>query len=258
MKVANVTLCALAIGGGVTASGQNTGLPAPSTHSHSQADKPAASEEKTSVAEPLATSKPLLPSLPTLTTEQKERLGCAVSEVTPALKRALVQAQAEGAKFMVADCQRGKAEEEKTWREGKSKIRWPDSAHNVADPSIGAMAVDIYPLDPSKSGDIKAYEKQARIVQKIAEEQGIDIDWGGDWKSLKDGPHLEIKDYKELREKLSEQNKNGNLSADELTLAVVKLQGNALPNGASRNASASPPPTPSASSMPKSGGRSHS
>jgi hypothetical protein len=167
--------------------------------------------------------------LPELTPEQLERLGCAINEVTPALKRVLMEAQAEGGQFRIRDCERGKAEQNAAVSRGASNTRWPTSAHNVLDPAVGAMAVDIAPLDASQANNLAAYEEQARLVQGIAERNGITIDWGGDWKSLVDGPHLEIDGYRTVREQLSERVRSGTTDPDALTLAVAELQGNPLP-----------------------------
>jgi len=40
--------------------------------------------------------------------------------------------------------------------------------------------------------DWPLYDKLARVMKAAAKELGITITWGGDWKSLKDGPHFEI------------------------------------------------------------------
>ncbi len=40
--------------------------------------------------------------------------------------------------------------------------------------------------------DWSLYEQLAGIVKSIARKQGVAITWGGDWKTLKDGPHFEL------------------------------------------------------------------
>lgn len=46
--------------------------------------------------------------------------------------------------------------------------------------------------------DWPLYYKIAAAMKKAAAELGVPIEWGGDWKSLKDGPHFQLpwKDYK--------------------------------------------------------------
>jgi peptidoglycan L-alanyl-D-glutamate endopeptidase CwlK len=40
--------------------------------------------------------------------------------------------------------------------------------------------------------DWPIYEKNAATIQRIAAEDGVPIQWGGDWPTLRDGPHFEL------------------------------------------------------------------
>ena len=62
------------------------------------------------------------------------------------------------------------------------------SKHNY----FPSKAVDVvpYPLDWK---DIEAFENLAKVVKAKAEELNITVTWGGDWTSIKDYPHWEIK-----------------------------------------------------------------
>lgn len=55
-----------------------------------------------------------------------------------------------------------------------------------------AEAVDIapYPIDYK---DLNRFKKLSEHIKKKANQLGIPITWGGDWKSLVDMPHYEIK-----------------------------------------------------------------
>lgn len=60
-------------------------------------------------------------------------------------------------------------------------------------------AVDIAPvLDTDGDGDKEIswhwphYHQLAPIVKAAAEELHVAIEWGGDWKSFKDGPHWQL------------------------------------------------------------------
>lgn len=68
--------------------------------------------------------------------------------------------------------------------DGKTK----KSKHNY----YPSKAVDVvpYPLDWN---DIDSFKQLASVVKDKALELGIDVEWGGDWKSLKDYPHWQIK-----------------------------------------------------------------
>lgn len=59
-------------------------------------------------------------------------------------------------------------------------------------------AVDIALLNPNNPkeviwNDIAMYTKVANHILKIAKEQGVNLEWGGNWKDLKDYPHFEKK-----------------------------------------------------------------
>lgn len=101
--------------------------------------------------------------------------------------------------FTVLCGHRGQEEQDEAYQRGTSKLRWPQSKHN----SLPSQAVDIAPWFPDVKIDWKdsaAFARLAGYIQRIADEQGIKIrwggDWDGDWRSLDerfvDLPHIEI------------------------------------------------------------------
>ena len=59
-------------------------------------------------------------------------------------------------------------------------------------------AVDLVAwVDGAISWEWPHYHKIAASMKQAAAELGIRIEWGGDWKSFKDGPHFQLpfKDY---------------------------------------------------------------
>lgn len=73
------------------------------------------------------------------------------------------------------------------------------SEHQVKADGYG-KAVDIVPFKRDALGkgvldwnDSAAYKRIARHIQKKAKAMGYTVVWGGDWKSIVDEPHLEIK-----------------------------------------------------------------
>ena len=83
---------------------------------------------------------------------------------------------------------RGKNEQEKAFREGKSKAHFGQSKHNFK-PS---MAVDIVPY-PIDWRDLKRFAFMAGVIITIAKQKNIKLEWGGNWKTFKDYPHFELK-----------------------------------------------------------------
>lgn len=62
-----------------------------------------------------------------------------------------------------------------------------DSKHLTGD------AVDLAVwADGRVSWDFNLYVDLAKVVKNVALRHGVPIVWGGDWRSLKDGPHFEL------------------------------------------------------------------
>jgi len=55
-------------------------------------------------------------------------------------------------------------------------------------------AIDLLPIGPDgKSAfDWPLYDKLGPAVKAAAEAEGVALDWGGDWKKFRDGPHFEL------------------------------------------------------------------
>lgn len=54
-------------------------------------------------------------------------------------------------------------------------------------------AVDIAPVvDGKVRWDWPLYYEIAKVVKKAAADLSIPVQWGGDWRSFKDGPHWEL------------------------------------------------------------------
>ncbi len=54
-------------------------------------------------------------------------------------------------------------------------------------------AVDLAPIVDNKvSWDWKHFYPLAEAVKQAAKEVKVEVEWGGDWKSFKDGPHWQL------------------------------------------------------------------
>ena len=97
---------------------------------------------------------------------------------------------------------RGKAEQNRLFKIGKSKLTYPDSKHNP----VPSLAVDVCPYYPDggkiRWNDTKGFAYFAGYVLRTAEEMGVKLRWGGDWdmdfdtqdQDFNDLPHFEIVD----------------------------------------------------------------
>lgn len=78
---------------------------------------------------------------------------------------------------------RNERDQNKAYREGKSKVKYPDGKHN-GDPSL---AVDVAPW-PIDWKDRDRFHWFAGYVMGKAETMGITLRWGGNWRQdYKDG-----------------------------------------------------------------------
>ena len=92
---------------------------------------------------------------------------------------------------------RGREEQEKAYREGKSNARFGQSKHN----SLPSKAVDVVPY-PIDWDDREYFSHFAGYVKALADQMDIKIRWGGDWdmdgrstdETFSDMPHYELMD----------------------------------------------------------------
>ena len=91
---------------------------------------------------------------------------------------------------------RGKDDQNKAYKEGKAKAKYPDGRHN-RQPSL-AVDVSPYPIDWK---DLERQTLFAGFVLGIAKQMGINLIWGNDWDgdfntkdtTFRDYPHFQLK-----------------------------------------------------------------
>jgi len=99
---------------------------------------------------------------------------------------------------------RSEDEQEEAFRNGKSKVHYPDSYHNI----YPSRALDLAPWDQSRGvidwDHPDRFILMAGMALQLAREMSLPIVWGGDWDSdtfmrdhsFKDYPHFQIaRDY---------------------------------------------------------------
>lgn len=117
------------------------------------------------------------------------------------LKR-LVDEVIKGYDFSIIETIRDKAEQEKAFMFGRSKAHYGQSAHNFHP----CFALDVIPY-PVPVKQVKGvvvwddnspeWDKMINAFKAKADELGIKITCGIDFKSLTDKPHIEIADWKQ-------------------------------------------------------------
>jgi peptidoglycan L-alanyl-D-glutamate endopeptidase CwlK len=101
---------------------------------------------------------------------------------------------------------RGAEAQEEAFRNGKSKVHYPNSRHN----SYPSLALDLAPWDADVGridwGARERFILLAGMGLQLAYEMGLPITWGGDWDndtymrdhSFQDFPHFQLpKDWDE-------------------------------------------------------------
>ncbi len=93
--------------------------------------------------------------------------------------------------FIVTEGLRTKEQQAEYVKKGVSKTM---NSKHLPQPDGHSHAVDLAPLVNGKpSWDWgKPYDDVSGAMKRAAAELGVKIQWGGDWKSFKDGPHYEL------------------------------------------------------------------
>ena len=84
---------------------------------------------------------------------------------------------------------RTKEEQDEAYKNGKSNAKFGQSKHNY----FPSHAIDIIPCPVNWDKKDKRWQKTALNAMWCAGKLGIEITWGGDFKTLEDYPHYELK-----------------------------------------------------------------
>ena len=88
--------------------------------------------------------------------------------------------------FNVSEGLRTEEKQREYVKQGRSKTM--KSKH------LTGKAVDLYPLSMDrKVVDWSRFDELADLMQQVASDQGTEIVWGGNWKTLVDKCHFELK-----------------------------------------------------------------
>jgi peptidoglycan L-alanyl-D-glutamate endopeptidase CwlK len=97
----------------------------------------------------------------------------------------------------VLEGHRNKIKQNKAYKEGNSKLKYPSGSHN----KLPSLAVDVVPY-PIDWNDRERFHLFAGFVLGIAKSMGINLRWGGDWdqdwtvkdNKFDDFPHFELRE----------------------------------------------------------------
>ena len=113
-----------------------------------------------------------------------------LAQVEPDLVHVVREAALTSA-FIVIEGLRTPAEEARNVAKGASQTM---HSRHLADQSGLAAAVDLMALDANGNGtwETSAYEALAEVMKAAAAKLEIEIQWGGDWTTLKDMDHFQL------------------------------------------------------------------
>ena len=112
----------------------------------------------------------------------KDRLTGVHPDLVKVIEEAIKESPLD---FSITEGLRTKERQKELFDAGKSQTM--NSRH------ITGKAVDIAVLLEGKvTWEFRHYQTVADHIKKVAKELGIELVWGGDWQSFKDGPHFEL------------------------------------------------------------------
>lgn len=87
---------------------------------------------------------------------------------------------------------RGKVDQDSAFKEGKSKLKWPHSAHNRVNPRTAkpeSLALDLFQID--EVGNPRWSPLFFAMLNRENRQDRCPIRWGGDFRTLGDSCHFE-------------------------------------------------------------------
>lgn len=104
------------------------------------------------------------------------------ADLVKTIRRALALSEID---FGITEGLRSKERQRQLFASGKSQTM--NSRH------ITGHAVDVVAYRAGViSWEWGCYEKIARAIKLAAQEMNVPVEWGGDWETLKDGPHFQL------------------------------------------------------------------
>lgn len=123
----------------------------------------------------------------TLSERSLTRLEGAHPDLAKVIKRAAAISDLD---FTVLEVLRTVERQRELVKQGASKTM---NSRHLPGKDGKSRAVDIAPMIGGQvSWDWPLYRRLAPIIKQAAKDVGVPIEWGGDWRSFKDGPHWQL------------------------------------------------------------------
>ena len=118
-----------------------------------------------------------------------------LKKLHPDLAKVVRRARSMGASFRVGETARSVEQQRRNVAKG---VSWTMRSRHLAGKDGLARAVDLLCLvDGKVTWSWPPYYELAKTMKQAAKACKVPIEWGGDWKKTKDGPHFQLpwKDY---------------------------------------------------------------
>ncbi|MCP5006916.1 MAG: M15 family metallopeptidase [Planctomycetes bacterium] len=114
-----------------------------------------------------------------------KRSRANLAEIRPGLRAVPILALSWGIiDFSIYEAKRPKAEQNLYYRQGKSRVEWPNGKHNVLNPDDLVNAFDAAPFINGKISWKQVHcVALSGIMIAAGRVLGVQIRWGGDWNS---------------------------------------------------------------------------
>lgn len=139
-----------------------------------------------------------------------------ITQLHPTLQQKVSKLKEEcakkGIKILFSECLRTKEEQDDLYAQGRSKpgnIVTNAKGSTYSSQHQWGIAIDFY-IDQDVDGDGKktddAFNNSTKLFDKVGKiAKSIGLGWGGDWTSIKDKPHLYLKDWGSTTSKLKKK-----------------------------------------------------
>lgn len=122
-----------------------------------------------------------------------ERSKKALTGVHPDLVKVVEKAISDSPiDFTVVEGLRTLEKQKEYFERGASKTM---KSYHLKQPSGYGHAVDLYPFYDGKvqvNAPMSKFKEVSAAMKKAADELGVKITWGGDWKTFVDAPHYQL------------------------------------------------------------------
>lgn len=137
--------------------------------------------------------------MPSFSKVSKQRLDTCDARLQRVMNRVIAETDC-----MITCGYRPKEEQLALFKQGRSLIdgKWVKTGKTVTNldgyKKVGrhntypSEAIDVIPY-PVDWTNIKRFKELAEVIKRVALEEGVDLEWGGDWQSFVDYPHWQIK-----------------------------------------------------------------